>query len=254
MLASIAWAAMTLRRFSITQKGIDMKSILKVLAVIVIVAGPALAQNYDLLSFGKKVRFAGLVSTGRVSLGSSCPAPNPALPRNRCIVLAAAGTTTNFDERNIGHISLPGAARAITLVYHVTSITSEYEFQNSTGAAVPSAVFNVQPYVTLESAALNGVNHPITGQPLNGAIDLNINAMDTTDRSLAAGERDHQLHRVSHGAETGIGKLHLLSLGLSPAVVNNVFNGLFTYRLNVKGSANYVTSASIAYDLRLFTD
>jgi hypothetical protein len=231
---------------------------LKLLFVTLIFAAlstsSALAQNQDLLSFGKRARFAGLVATGMVSLGSSCPAPNPAFPRNRCIVLAAAGTTTNFDERNIGHISLPGAARAITLVYHVTSLTSAYEFQNSTGAVVPSAVFNVQPYVTLESPALNGVNHPITGVPLNGAIDLNINSQDTVDRSLAVGERDHQVHRVSHGAEEGIGKIHLLKLGLSPAVVNNVFNGLFTYRLNVKGSANYVTSASVAYDIRLFTD
>jgi hypothetical protein len=224
------------------------------LMFVALSVGGVPAQNQDILSLGKKVRFAGLVATGRLVLGSSCPAPNPAFPRDRCIVLAAAGTTTNFDERNIGHISLPGGVRAITLVYHVTSLTSEYEFQNSTGAVVPSAVFTVTPYVTLESPALNGVNHPITGVPLNGALDININAPDTVDRSLAVGERDHQVHRVSHGAEMGLGKNHLLSLGFSPAVVNNVFNSLFTYRLNVKGNANYVTSATIAYDVRFFTD
>jgi hypothetical protein len=52
----------------------------------------------------------------------------------------------------------------------------------------------------------------------------------------------------------GINKAQLISQGLAPAVVDDLFNSAITIRMNITGDAKLVTDASVTGNMRLFGD
>lgn len=242
-----------------------MKPILrKVLAGVlcvaaIVLAGSAVGQNADLLTAGKNVIFAGLAGSGRVNLAAICPVPGQGA-NDRCVVInPVPGSDTDYDEVDLGHTDLPRAVvRRINIIYQIVNLTYEYQLQNTTGAQVPAARFQVQPYVTLESSAAS-LNDPAcidpnTGLACGGKAVLFVSADNRVNRSLADGERDRQHHMFSRAGSTGIGKQSLLNLGYPQATVNDIFSGPISIHLHVKGTARYVTDAFVFYELRLFVD
>jgi hypothetical protein len=220
-------------------------------------AGIAKAQNFDELSFGKNVQFAGAAMSGVVTLSSDCT-PDPSAtpgPDDRCVVTAAAPATTTYDFRDIGRLTLPKNT-VDTIIYQVTNVNYSYVFQNTTGAMVPSARFSMVPYLTLESPALNDPRciDPSTGLPCNGKIDESVTASTTVQRSLVAGEQDLQTHSFSRCGGAGIGRATLEGQGIPSDVVDKMFKKPITIRLNVRGTTRYVVDASVFYQLRVFVD
>ena len=242
-----------------------MKPILrKVFAGIFCIAALALAdsaigQNLDLVTAGKSVVFAGLADAGKVNLAATCPVAGQG-PNDRCVVLnAVVGGTTNYDELDLGHSDLPRiVVRHINIIYQIVNLTYEYQFQNLTGAQVNNAFFSVQPYVTLESSAAS-LNDPAcidpnTGLACGGKAVVFVSATNTSNRSLADGERDREHRMFSRAGTVGIGKQSLLNLGYPQSTVNDIFSGPISIHLHVKGAARHVTDAFVQYDVRLFVD
>ena len=228
-------------------------------AFVMLMVGAVLAQNADTLSLGSTARFAGLAGSTRVYLAAVCPVAGQAAG-DRCVVIdPVLGNSTAYDEQDIGYTVLPRAVvRRINLIYQITNITYEYQLQNTTGAQVPNGFFSTQPYLTFESnsPALNdpACIDPNTGLACGGKAVIFISAQNTVNRSLAAGERDRQHNMFSRAGSTGIGKQAFLNVGWPQATVDEIFDRQITIRLNVKGSARYVTDAFVNYELRLFVD
>lgn len=228
-------------------------------AFVTLMVGAVLAQNIDTLSLGSTARFAGLAASTKVNLAAVCPVAGQA-PGDRCVVIdPVPGNTTAYDEQDLGYTVLPKAVvRRINLIYPITNITYEYQFQNTTGAQVPNGFFSTQPYLTFESnsPALNdpACIDPNTGMACGGKAVIFISATNTANRSLAAGERDREHRMFSRAGSVGIGKQSFLNVGWPQATVDEIFDRAITIRLNVKGSARYVTDAFVNYELRLFVD
>ena len=75
------------------------------------------------------------------------------------------------------------------------------------------------------------------------------------DRSMKDGDRQRIRETLVRAGNTGLTRRQFIeSFGLSPAVVDAMFTGPMTTRLNVVGSARYLTDASITGNMRLFGD
>ena len=226
---------------------------------LALMVGTVLGQNLDLLSAGNTVRFAGLADSTTVFLASACPVAGQAAG-DRCVVIdPVPGNTTAYDEQDLGYTTLPRAVvRKIDLIYQITNITYEYQFQNTTGAQVPNGFFSMQPYLTFESSspALNdpACIDPNTGLACGGKAVIFISSLNSSNRSLADGERDREHRMFSRCGSTGIGKQAFLNVGWPQATVDEIFDRQITIRLHAKGSARYVTDAHLSYELRLFVD
>lgn len=220
------------------------------------------AQNFDTLSFGNAVKFAGAFQTGTVILTSDCtPDPmNPLGPDDRCVVLSASPARTDFDVTDdIGRTILPKNT-AKTLIYQITNVNWFYEFNNTTGApTTPSqrALFTVTPYLTLESDALNDptcFDPNNGGMPCAGKVIAFVTGTHRVNRSLATAEVDSQSLSFSRCGGAGLGKQSLLDEGIPAAVVDKMFKGPITIRGHIKGSVRHVDAGSLFYQLRVFVD
>lgn len=221
--------------------------------------GSVIGQNLDVASFGKAVTFMGLVGANRVELTSTGVCPTPTA---ECVTInpVTSGVLFEYDvTADLGNITLSRhVVRQISLIYQMTNIIYEYEFENTTAGTIPSAFFHFEPYVTLESNSplLNdpACIDPNTGMACNGKAVIFLSAGQTSNRSLASGERDREHQSFTRAGSTGIGKQSLMTIGWPQATVDEIFDRAIIIRLHVKGSTRRVNDGFIKYELRLFGD
>lgn len=223
-------------------------------------AGPTDADVGDADSFGKNVKWLGLLQTGSISLQPDCtpvPGDPPPGPDDRCVTLNPAPAVTTFDLPDIGRIKLPARASA-SLLCHWLSPIAFYNMQNTTGVFQPNASFRLSPYIVVENPVLADPSliDPGTGLPFGGRWETGFAATYQDSNSMQPGERQSRRWSESRTCIAGfVSKRNLVEgLGLTEAQARNFFRSEMTLRFGLRGSASLVTGASVIYGLRVMGD
>jgi len=150
-------------------------------------APPTIEQVGDADSFGSRVAWIGLLSTGSVLLESNCNAPPFVLgPDDRCVTITGpAVPTTAFAD--LGRITLPKGSTESLICQWITP-NGFFQLENTT-AAPATGSFRSTATFRFESAVLNDPSliNPGTGLPFNGAIEGPVTMYNMT-RTLAPGK------------------------------------------------------------------
>jgi hypothetical protein len=235
-----------------------------ILSALTVAAGlraapPTTGDVGDADSFGNNAQYMGAASSGFIVLSPNCsaePSPTP-VPDNQCFTLVAAPGTTTFDAQDIARIRLPKKATK-DIIYPIITMTHNYQFLNTTGVQQPQALFTYTPYLTIESDALNNpsVIDPSTGAPAAGRLQ-NIVVVPNTlrdDRTLEINERIRNRVTFSRSGIGGFNKTFFVNYGIPSSVVDDMFKSAITVRLNVRGSAKFVSDGFLQMHMRLFGD
>jgi hypothetical protein len=223
-------------------------------------AAPTDAEVGDANSFGRNVKWLGLLQTGSVSFQSDCtPAPGdpPLGPDDRCVTLNAAPGATSFDLSDIGRITIPGKS-SNSLLCHWLSPILFYQFNNTTGVFQPNANFRLSPYIVVESPVLAdpALINPLTGLPFGGSLETGFSATYSDSRSLDVNDRQTTRHSQSRTCIAGfLSKRNLIEgFGLTEAQAKELFKRDITLRFGVRGNAAMVSNALVLYGLRIVGD
>jgi len=224
--------------------------------------GPSADDVGDAETFGHPALYMGAAS-GFVTLSSDpCPSPTPTpsppstVNNTQCFQLNPAPAFTSFTADDIARIKLPKKATR-NVIYPVINVFLNYQLENTTGASVPNARFRFSASMSIESDALldPSVIDPGTGLPAAGKITFLFSYNYDDNRSMKDGDRQRLRETLVRAGNTGLTRQQFRdSFGLSPAVVDALFTGPMTVRLNVEGFARYLTDASITGNMRLFGD
>lgn len=224
-----------------------------------IAGNPSLADVGDADSFGHSALYMGAAS-GFVTLSAACvPAPAPVPPatanNSQCFNLDPAPAQTEFDAQDICRIKLPKKTTR-TIIYPALNFFVNYQLQNTTGVYQPQGLFSFLATLTIESDVLRdpSIIDPNTGMPANGKLVNQFVYSYRDDRSMDVNDRQRLRETLVRVGNTGITKAQLIGLGLSPAVVDSLFNSAMTIRMSISGSAKLVTDATITGNMRLFGD
>jgi len=223
-------------------------------------AGPPTTEEVgDVGSFGHNVLYMGAKS-GFITLSPACtPAPTPVPPAtandDQCFTLLPAPTVTNFDAEDILRIKLPRRATR-TIIYPALNFFIDYQLQNTTGVFQSQGLFAFTARVTIESDVLldPSIIDPQTGLPANGKLVGQFSYAFRDDRSMDVNDRQRLHETLVRVGNAGISKSQLVGQGLSPAVVDDLFQSAMTVRMSVTGNARLVTDASVTCNMRLFGD
>jgi hypothetical protein len=223
-------------------------------------AGPPTAADVgDADSFGHAALYMGAAS-GFVTLTPSCtPAPPPVPPAtpndDQCFNINPAPANTTFDAEDICRIKLPKKATR-TIIYPALNFFINYQLENSTGVFQPQGLFQWTATLTIESDALldPSIVDPVTGLPANGKLVSQFTYAFRDDRSMDVNARQRIRETLVRVGNAGINKQQLIAQGLSPAVVDNLFNSAMTIRMSITGNVKLLTDATITGNLRLFGD
>lgn len=211
----------------------------------------------DAESFGRTMKWLGLLQTGQLSLREDCTPPPGTTPGpdDRCIVLNAAPAPTSFSEPDLGRITIPGKSAHSLICQWVTPFLG-YSFFNGTGANQLARI-NVVPTLRIENEVLNdpGLVDPGTGLPLAGAIELGLSASYVEQRTIEPGEQAFQRLNYSRVCIGGIVSHNFLSsFGLSEPQIKQFFKKPITMRVGISGSVAMVNEASFFYGVRFVGD
>lgn len=244
-----------------------MNYLVKIIAVVV--SGFALATSAqaaptaedvgDAGSFGHAALYMG-ADSGFITLASVCdPEPPPVPPEtandSQCFTINPAPAATHFVADDICRIKLPKKATK-TIIYPALNFFINYQLHNTTGVDQPQGLFSFQATLTIESDALldPAIIDPQTSLPANGKLQFQFTYNYRDDRSMQAGDRQRQRMTLVRVGNAGINKAALINQGLSPAVVDDLFNSAMTIRMSVSGDARLLTDGSITGNMRLFGD
>ena len=228
-------------------------------------AAPPSADVGEAESFGHAALYMGAAS-GFVQLRPSCtPAPAPVPPNtannDQCFELNPQPASTSFTANDILRIKLPKKATR-TIIYPALNFFVHYSLKNQTASA-GDALFSFTATMDIESDALldPSIIDPGTGAPANGKITGEFSYAYVVDRSLAAGDHDRQRVTLVRVGNAGINKAALVAQGLSQTVVDNLFAGPMTVRMNMIGNSRLlnmgpggIEGATVTANMRLFGD
>ena len=236
-------------------------------------AAPPSADVGEAESFGHPALYMGAAS-GFVQLRPSCtPAPAPVPPNtannDQCFELNPQPDPTGFTANDILRIKLPKKATR-TIIYPALNFFVHYNLRNQTASA-DDGLFSFTATVDIESDALLDPSildpnnpDPVTGAPMPAAGKLRglFSYLYTVDRSLPAGAHDRQRVTLVRVGNAGINKASLVGMGLSQTVVDNLFAGPMTVRMNMVGNTQLlnmgpggnIAGATVTANMRLFGD
>ncbi|HEX5693129.1 MAG TPA: hypothetical protein VFY00_00745, partial [Arenimonas sp.] len=210
-------------------------------------ARPSAAQVGDADSFGREVRWLGLLA------GSVFLQPNCSPTDTGCVALAPAPAVTRFDVPDVAVITLPGGS-SHSLLCHWQSPVVGVAFTNQ-GPARVRYQLEAFPVYRIESRVLRGLSHPTTGQPYNGVIELPIAAVLTEGYAEPG---DYTVESYT-GTRTCIGGLVsrrslVDSYGLSEREATQFFREPIQVRMGIRGEAQHVDTANLYFGTRLTGD
>jgi hypothetical protein len=221
-------------------------------------AAAAVTANGDPDSFGRYVKFIGLMTTGTINLADDCT-PDPAFPPgpdDHCFVVNAAPASTSFTVTDAARLLIPAKASNSMLCHWQTPVVV-YSFSNQTGVYRPNARFQLTPSYTIENAVLNDPTliNPLTGLPFGGSLSTNLPGIRHS-RSLQPGEvqieRDTETRSCIDGL---ISKRSLMTTyGLTAAQAANFFKNDTIVTMNLQGTSTLVDFASIVVGTRFVGD
>lgn len=219
-------------------------------------AAPTLEEVGDLDSFKREVIYLGLTSAF-VTLEETCPPPDPAIPDQFCQTInPTPGALTPFGYDDMARITLPGKSTHSLLCYWFSPVVS-VSYSNPT-AARTTALFRYTPTLTVENPVLDdpALIDPTTGAPFGGQLLTSMTASETFQVPLEPGVGFTERTRDSAVCMAGLLSKRALieNYGLTEAQANEFFKQPTTIKLNVVGSARYVSFAGLTMGLRIVGD
>lgn len=221
---------------------------------------PAATTVGDPDSFGRNVRWLGLLQSGTVELSDDCRRIEAAADRgldDRCIELSPPPATTTFEVRDIGRMQLPAGSAHSMLCHALTPIVM-YRMHNPTGVTQSGARLVLSPYVVLHSPVLEDPRliDPATGRPFRGRLELGLGATFNDLRSLTPGEFATLRHSNTRGCIAGfLSRRNLIAgTGLSEAEADAIFANEIELRFGLRGSAAFVSNFAAIYGMRVTGD
>jgi hypothetical protein len=211
----------------------------------------------DPASFGRSVRFIGLMQSGVVTVADDCtPDPSsPPGPDDHCVVRNPAPALTGFNFADVGRVVIP-ARSANSLICHWQTPFVVYQFHNGTGAYQPNARFVATPSYTIQNPVLNdpALIDPATGLPFGGQFTLGLPGIRHA-RSLQPGEMQLERENATRVCLGGvISKQLLVGMGLSDAQATQFFRNDTVITMNLTGQVGLVDFATILYGVRFVGD
>lgn len=215
---------------------------------------PTPEDVYDVDSFKRSVTYLGLTSAF-INLSDTCPT-DPANPDELCQVLAPAPAFTAFNFPDAARIVLPPKSSHSLLCYWFSPVLT-VGYANF-GATQAYGRFRYSPTLTIENPVLDdpALIDPTTGAPFGGQLLTSMTASESFVEPLAPGTNFSERTRDSAVCMAGfVSKKALVdSYGLTEAQADKFFKKPTTIRLNVSGSAQNVTFASMVFGLRVMGD
>jgi hypothetical protein len=206
----------------------------------------------DVDSFGRALRWLGVADMS-VELRDSCPGANP---DSGCQVLAPGGAVTSFAFDDLGYISLPGKATHSLLCYWFSPFLS-VSYDNPTAAPVVARL-SYTPTLTVENPLLDdpALVDPTTGLPFGGRLLTGMTSSEWFEVPLPAGTTINERTRDSTVCIAGFlsRETLMLTYGLTNAQAKAFFKKPTTVRLNISGSAQYVSDAWLYFGFRIIGD
>lgn len=211
-------------------------------------------EVYDVDSFGRNVRWLGLASAF-INVQTGCP--KPTTPDEFCQELSATpGAPTAFTFNDAARIKLPKYASNSLLCYWFSPVLN-VTYSNTTASRVIGR-FRYSPTLTIESAVLSdpALIDPTTGAPFGGQLLTGMTSSESFQESLEPGVTLSERSRDSTVCMAGFisHKSLIQNYGLTPAQADDFFAGPITVRLNVSGSVQHVSNASMVFGLRVVGD
>lgn len=207
-------------------------------------------------SFGRQVRYMGVIASVFVDLEPTGGCQASTDPSWQCVILKPQPQLTTFSFNDMGHITLPGRSVHSLLCYESTALNS-WQFDNVTATSQWAQIaFNQS--LTIESAVLAdpALIDPTTGQPFNGKLTVHTGLALNESQTLAPGAQQGHTGWISRGCQGGAISLTILQqqFGLSASVAKRMLQMPMTIRLNVNGRAQTVDSAGISFGVRFYGD
>lgn len=207
----------------------------------------------DADSFGRPMRWLGVVGSETVTIDGDCTSQDP---EQLCLQIDPDTHSGSGEYRDIGSITLP-AGSTHSQICHWLSPTMTAYFANYTGLDNRNARFTVFPTVTFENAVLNNpaLVDPNTGEPLAGKVEVGVPAI-SIDMVLDNGEGTNARNTATRTCTGGLLSKKTLTeyYGLSPRQVRDFYNSPTTVRLNMRILASYVQQGYITYVVRFVGD
>ena len=200
-------------------------------------------------SFGRSLLWLGLTDMS-VDLSSDCTG-DPA-----CQVLASALALTTFSFQDLNHIALPAKAANSLLCYWLSPLLT-VTYSNPTAAPVVARL-TVNPTLTVENPVLAapGLIDPTTGLPFGGKLLTAMTSLQSFQVPVPAGLTFTERKRDSAVCIAGFlsRKSLVETYGLTSAQASDFFKNPTTVRLNLSGSAQYVSDAALYFGFRIIGD
>lgn len=210
-------------------------------------------------SYGRAMKWRGgfLEDTGLVLRRDCSLAPDT----ERCVQLRPAPASTDFDERDLDTLVLPGnSASARSLLCQVVSPTIIYTIFNPDPQRESQAHVYAAATLRVESAVLADPKliNPVTGQPFGGFLEETLPGAHLLDRMLrplqSESASDTDRSRFCVGGI--VSKARLMEVyGLSAAQATAFFAGEITLRLGIRGTASLLDDAAqFRFNVRFLSD
>jgi hypothetical protein len=215
------------------------------------------AESGDPDSFGRNVRFIGLMQSGQVTLAPDCtPDPDfPPGPDDVCITTAPAPGVTWINAHDVARVVIPGRA-AHSIICHWQTPIVIFGFGNPTAVAQEDGRFVVNPVYTIQNEVLDdpALVDPNTGAPFGGQFQVGLGGI-RRERSLQPGESQVEREAGTRVCIGGIVSAQMLrGFGLSDAQVTEFFKKDTVITMDIAGQARFVDFATILYGTRFVGD
>lgn len=237
----------------------DFSAYKKEMAAAKAEAAPAAVNDVgDADSFGRNVRYMGLMSTGVINLANDCT-PDPAFPpgpEDHCFVVNAQPAVTTFSVPDAARILIKGKS-SNSLFCHAQTPVAITQLRNNTASNMPSARITVTPSYTIQNEVLNdpALIDPNTGLPFNGQFTTSLAGI-RHQLTLAPGASFVGRNSETRACIAGmVSKRQLMDgYGLSAALADKFFKKDTMITMSVNGSGQGVEFASIIYGTRWYGD
>lgn len=211
----------------------------------------------DVDSFGRNLRWLGLVSSTPLVLRTSCD-PLPGEPAElRCAEVNPAefgSRLAQFD--NVATMTLPGRSMN-SLLCHWLTPTANVSFANYSGLDNRTGRMTLYPRLTLVNDVFNdpGLVDPVSGEPIAGKIEVAMSSI-WTSALLDSGETLLQRNTSTRTCIGGFVTRRVLveGYGLSERQADRFFANPTTLQLGVDVVSQHVANASVSLSVRWVGD
>lgn len=206
----------------------------------------------DADSFGKPMKWLGLMVSPPVTLRADCTLQPGEQPDRLCLQTDPSWGRVRGELRDVARMTLPGRSLETTLCHWQTPLMFA-SFHNNAGWDNRTVWLRTFPSITVENEVLNaaGLIDPATGEALGGRLEMYASSA-SVDSMLDSDERAHERLTATRTCIGGYLTRRVLKdhYGLSDAQVREFFAKPTTLRLNLSVSGSGLDSGMVQMSYR----